>query len=173
MRRITMVALVTVLALVGAACGGDDDDATTEDTEASDDGGTTDDDGGDEGATTDLGDIVDDDCEFLLAGAFLNPLGAVASGQAGDLEDSNERIEAIAEAAPDEIADAMETINEAWAEMIAAFKDVDLSNPQAFADADVQAKLEDLQDVFDDDYEQATQELSDYVDENCTGAASN
>src|SRR6188472_877048 len=114
MRRITMLALVVVLALVGAACGGDDDDSSADDTKTTDDSANSDD--GDDGGSTDIGDFVDDDCEFLLTGAFQNPL---ASAQGGDIDFSDEasRLDEVADNAPDEIKDAMQTIADTWDEM--------------------------------------------------------
>src|SRR5688572_16984 len=119
MRRITMLALVAVLALTGSACGGDDDSGS-EDPDATDDGGdggTTDDDGGDDGATDAAvaAGLLDEDCRFLLSGAYLNPLAALAPGAETDFEGSASQFEAIADAAPDEIKDAMETVAEGYA----------------------------------------------------------
>ena len=115
--------------------------------------------------------LVDEDCEFLLAGSFLNPLGSVTSGQADDLDDVASQIQAIADEAPDEIADAMETLAAGYAAMIEAFGDIDLSNPQSLADPEVQGRLDDLEDVFDEEYEEAGEEVSAYIQENCTGTA--
>ena len=170
MRRFTMLAMVAVLALAGAACGGDDDeDSTGADTESG--STTTDADGGDDGASTDGGDLglVDDDCEFLLAGSFLNPAAAAMSGEGGDFEDAADNLEAIADAAPDEIADAMETLAEGYAAMVEALGDVDFSDPQALADPDVRQQLDELEDVFDEEYEEAAQEVNAYVEANCGG----
>ena len=171
MRRITMVALATVLALSGAACGGDDDSGTPE-TEATDDGGATDDgattdDGGDGGADAGLG-LIDEDCQFLLAGSFLNPAAALMSGQADDVEDASSNLEEIADAAPDEIAEDMEVLAAGYAEMIEALGDIDLSDPQALTDPAVQQQFDELEDVFDEEYEEAAQAVQDYVEESCT-----
>jgi hypothetical protein len=171
MRRITMLALVVVLALVGAACGGDDDDSAADETKTTDDSATSDD-GGDDGGSTDIGDFVDDDCEFLLTGAFQNPL---ASAQGGDIDFSDEasRLDEVADNAPDEIKDAMKTIADTWDEMADVLKDVDLSDPSSLRDPEVQQKFQQLSEIATDDYQAATEQLSTWLQENCTGAASN
>jgi hypothetical protein len=172
MRRITMLALVAVLALSGAACGGDDDSGGEEpegttDAAAADDGGA---DGGDDGATDAAvaAGLLDEDCRFLLSGAYLNPLAALAPGSETDFEGSASQLEAIADAAPDEIADAMETVAEGYAAMVEVLADVDLEDPQAFADPELQAKLAELEDVFDEEYEAASETVSTYIQEECT-----
>jgi hypothetical protein len=175
MRRITMLALVAVLALTGAACGGDDDDSGGDETEATDEGGSTDDgattdDGGDDGATDAAvaAGLLDEDCQFLLAGAYLNPLAALSPGGDGDIEDANEQLQAIADEAPDEIKDAMETLSEGYAAMAEALEGVDLSDPQAFADPELQERFAELEDVFDEEYEAAGQTVSEYIEAECS-----
>jgi len=166
MRRITTVALVVALALAGAACGGDDD-AATEDTAATNDGG-----GNDDGATTDIGDLVDDDCEFLLAGAFQNPLAAAQSGDE-DFEDASSRFDKIADNAPDEIKDAMQVIADSWTELAELWKGIDLKDPSSLRDPEVQAKFQQMSEIADEDYQAASQEIASWMQDNCTGAASN
>jgi hypothetical protein len=171
MRRITTVAMVVVLlAFTGAACGGDDDDAS-DTTQATDDGSTTDD-GGDTGGDTgtDVGaGFLDEDCQFLLAGAFLNPIAATSSGTDPDFEDTADQLDAIADEAPDEISDAMATLAEGYAQIAEVFKDVDLSDPSSFQDPEVASKISDLQEIVDDDYQAAATEVSTYISENCSG----
>ena len=52
--------------------------------------------------------------------------------------------------------------------MAEALGDVDLSDPQSFADPEVLEKLDELEDTFDETYEEAGETVSDYIDENCT-----
>ncbi len=170
MRKLALAALVAVLAMALVACGGgDDDSADVTTTTAGDDGGATTDDGDDDGATDAAvaAGLLDEDCAFLLSGAFLNPLAALTPGGDADLEDVNEQLEAIADEAPDEIKDAMATLSEGYAELAEVLKDVDLEDPQAFADPDVQEALADMEDVFDDDYAAAGETVSNYIAENC------
>ena len=176
MRRITMLALVVVLALLGAACGGDDDstgsgdDGTTAD---GGDGGSSTDDGsgdtgGDDGGDDDIGDLIDDDCEFLLAGAFANPLAGAQSGDE-DFEESAAQLQAIADDAPDEISDAMSTLAEGFTQMAEIFQDIDLSDPSSLNDPDTQAAMEELESIATDEYEAAAEEVNTWMAENCTG----
>ncbi len=171
MLRCTRLALVALLALTGAACGGDDDggdDGATEDV-TTDGGGA--DDGGDGGDDGDLAaGLLDEDCQFLLAGAYLNPLAAAVPGSDVDFDESQEQLQAIADEAPDEIEDAMETLAEGFAAMAEAFEDIDLSDPQAFADPDLQSELAELEEVFDDEYEAAGETVNDYIEESCSAA---
>ena len=171
MRKITIVALAAVLALSGAACGGDDDSSEDE-IDATADGG---DDGGDDGVATDDIDptgLIDDDCEFLLAGAFLNPLAAAQTGD-GDFEAASEQLQAIADEAPDEIKDAMSVLADAYVEIAGVMRDIDFSDPEAMQDPDVQEKLQQLDELANDEYDQAGQEVSAWIAENCDPAATN
>jgi hypothetical protein len=175
MRRITGLAMAALLVLGVTACGSDDDTSTDEPTTTAGDGDTTTtegaDDGGDDGGTdtaVGLG-LIDEDCQFLLAGAYLNPLAALVPGTDADIDDNSAKFEAIAAEAPEEIQDAMATISEGYAELAEAFEDVDLTDVQSFSDPEVQAAMQDLQSVFDDDYQQAAQALSDYISDNCSG----
>jgi len=171
MRRITALVMAVLLGVVLAACGGDDSTASDDTSASSDDGGTSGDDGGDtdgSGEDLDLG-FVDDDCEFLIAAFANNPLTAAMAGDDADYEENAARLEALAEEAPDEIEDAMATISDAFDEMADALKDIDMSDPQAFADPDVQQAFADLEPVFDEEYEEASQTVSDYAAENCSG----
>ncbi len=169
MRRMTALAMVAVLALAVTACGSDGG------TEATSGASTTVGDGASDDTTDGtiddgvLSGLVDEDCQFLLAGAFLNPLVAAQSGSDADLEESAAQLEAIAAEAPDEIQDAMATLSEGYAQLAEALKDIDLSDPQSYTDPDVQAALQDLEGVFDADYEAASQTVSDYVADNCSG----
>jgi hypothetical protein len=172
MRRITALVMAVLLGVVLAACGGDDSTASTDTTASSDDGGTTGDDGGDtDGSDEDLDlGFIDDDCEFLVAAFANNPLTAAMAGDDADYEENAARLEALADDAPDEIEDAMATISDAFDEMAEALKDIDMSDPQAFADPDVQQAFADLEPVFDEEYEEASQTVSDYAAENCSGS---
>ena len=137
MRVARMVAAIGCVVLLAAGCGGSDDTSTGATTTAapSDDGGTTDGSGTD-GSSTDAGlgaGFVPEDCQFLLAGASLNPLAGAVPGSQLDLGDSARQLEAIADKAPDDIKDAMRTISEGFALFADALKDVDMSDPAALA----------------------------------------
>jgi hypothetical protein len=166
MRRIAILTLASLLlAFTGAACGGDDDaTTTTTTTKASDDGGDS---GGSTGSDTAAG-FLDEDCQFLLSGAFLNPIAATSSGTDPNFADASERLDAIADDAPDEIKDALTTLAEGFDRIAEVFKDVDLSDPSSFQDPKVASKLAELQDIADSDYQAAATEVSTWINENCT-----
>jgi ABC-type glycerol-3-phosphate transport system substrate-binding protein len=173
MRRITGLAMATLMVLGASACGSDDGDSASDEvtTTAGDTTTVGSDGGGDDGATDTAGalGLIDEDCRFLAAGAFLNPLASLAPGTDTDIEENSARLDAIADEAPEEIQDAMATIADGYEELANAFKDVDLTDVQSFSDPEVQAAIEDLQSVFDEEYQQAAQTLSTYISENCTG----
>jgi hypothetical protein len=171
MHRVAAMAMVAGLVLGASACGSDDgddgaaDDPTT--TAAPDDTGS--DDGSD--ITVDPGDLafLPEDCQFLAAGAFLNPLAAVTPGGEADLEASADQLAALADSAPDEIADAMAVIADRFGQLAEALQGIDLSDPQAFADPAVAEAFSDLEPIFDDEFEAAGDAVSTYVEENCSG----
>ena len=57
----------------------------------------------------------------------------------------------------------MAILSDGYAQMTEALQDVDPSNPEEYAEA-----MAGLEDVFDEEYEQAGQTVTDYVDENCS-----
>ena len=113
--------------------------------------------------------LLDDDCQFLLAGAFLNPLGGLAPGGNTDVEDASQQLEAIAEQAPDEIRDAMETLADGYAAMAEALEGFDLSDPQSFSDPELQEQLASLEDTFNEEYQEAATTVSEYISAECSG----
>jgi hypothetical protein len=154
MRRISALAMATLMGFAVVGCGGDDGDTANEIIPSNSDDG-----GGDSGGTdADIAaGFVDEDCQFLLAGLFANPAAA------GD-EETADQLAAIAEKAPEEIQDAMEILSNGYAQMAEALQDVDASDPQAYAEA-----MAGLESVFDEEYEEASDTVTDYVDENCSG----
>src|SRR5688572_10256242 len=108
MRRMTMLALVAVLALTGAACGGDDDDSGGEEPEASDDGGTTDD-GGDDGGAGD-GDLAQaiagmGGCSQAAAAVSASMIAGVSPETAEQLEENSAFFDDFEASVPDDIKD--------------------------------------------------------------------
>lgn len=163
MRKFTSVLLAAGLVLGASACGGDDDEAADPTTTVGEDAGFDDDDLDAAAA------LLGEDCQFLLAGAFLNPLATIGSGVDADVEASAEQLEAIAAKAPPEIRDAMRTLSEAFARFAEAIEGVDMSDPEAFADPDFQAAMAEMESVFGEEYEAAGQAVGDYIDANCSG----
>jgi hypothetical protein len=84
------------------------------------------------------------------------------------VDDATAQLEAIADEAPDEIKDAMATLAEGYAAMAEVLQDLDLADPQSFADPEVQDQLDELEDVFDEQYEEAGQVVNEYIAENCS-----
>lgn len=180
MRKLTMMLLAGCLALVAAACGGDsgsDDTAAADDTTttaAATDGGegATDDgarNGDDELIDPDALGFLPEDCRFLLAGAFLNPLASLGPSGEVDFDAAAQQLAAIADAAPAEVAGAMEVIANGFSEVAQRLEGVDLTDPQAFSDPAVMAAFEDLDDVFDAEFEAAGETVSRYVEDSCGG----
>jgi hypothetical protein len=173
MRKVAAVALAWALVLVAAGCGGGGDDEVADDPTttagSSSDDGTADGDGSD--GTIDPGALgfLPEDCRFLLAGAFLNPLAALTPGGDVDLEAGAQQISAIADAAPAEVAGAMEVIADRFAQLAERLEGIDLSDPQAYTDPAVIATFETIEEVFDAEFEAAGEAVNAYVEQNCEG----
>jgi hypothetical protein len=163
--RRAVLALAAALALSAGACGDDDptdaQEAADEAIDASD--------GPDADELAEALDLLPEDCEFLLSGAFLDPAAALTPGGTLDFEQSQARFDALAREAPEEIRADLEVMADRHGRMAVALEDVDLEAPGAYMDADTQAALAELETIFDDEYEDATQEVGDYVTENCSG----
>lgn len=134
MRRFGALALSALLVTGLAACGDDDGG----DGDALEDVGS---DGGDDTTTTegddepDLGDLgLAGECEVFAEAALA--FGAAFGGDDseanfGDLADA---MEAFADDAPDEIADDLSILADAYRDFDEALGDLDLSDPEAFSD---------------------------------------
>ena len=111
--------------------------------------------------------LLDDDCRFVLgsgfdATSFLQPDGE------SDLSTVAAAWRAITDRAPGEIRGELRVMADAFIEMAEIFDDIDLSNPQAFADPENQAAFEQLNDVFDTDrFNEASEAVDQWFDENC------
>lgn len=167
--------MTVVFTLVVSACGssgggGGADEAagttstTGAQTESPSTSTTASGDGGDGGG------LADADCRFLLAGELLNPLAGIATGGKIDLEATADQLAEIKAAAPAEIEDAMATVADGMAALADALQGVDITDPQSFADPDVQSKLQELGTQFSDDaYTAAATEVTDYIAQHCGG----
>jgi hypothetical protein len=164
--RRAVLAAAAGLALLAGACG-DDDDAT--DAQEAADEAIDASDGPDVDDLAEALDLLPEDCEFLLSGAFLDPAAALTPGGTLDFEQSRERFDALAREAPEEIRADLEVMADRHGRMAEALADVDLDDPQAYGDEDTQAALAELETVFDDEYEDASQKVGDYVTERCSG----
>ena len=179
-----LLAALLALALVAAACGDDDDDDGTDETTQEDTGADT---GGD-GAATDTGgdedgnepdgeaasgDLPDEffseDCQqaydsFLAANT---QMGSAFTGQTGDIDEAKASIEALADNAPDEIADAFETFATEMGVFFDALADIGFDGSSQ-PTAEQMSQLMQISETVDEEaLEQSADEISAYFDEVC------
>ena len=179
MRRITILALAVVLALLGAACGGGDDDDASDDTEATDDGGTTDDGGGDDssddGDATALADVIDGmgGCTGAAAAVSASMFGGFNPGAAEQVSENKEFFDDFESSVPDDIKEDVEL----FASYVDAYSDV-LSDFDAkdFADPEKAQEISDAYDELADEYpaddlEAASDNISSWFTDECPALA--
>mgnify|MGYP001226969715 CR=1 FL=1 len=169
-----------VLGVGLTACGGDDSDdeaaptteaASSDDSSSADDGG----DGGDDGMV-EIDDVpgLSGECEELVA-AYLEAssgLGSVMSGTDTDFSQIAAYFSEVADNLPDEIADDFEVFGQAYAEFGQALEDagIDLSNMAEADPAAVQALMPALEAFDDPAVQEASENISDWMDANCAAA---
>jgi hypothetical protein len=167
---IRLLALLTALTLVLAACGDDDTSSATDDTTQDDGGEPAGDDSSEDDAEDAAEDAIDDqvggDCGFLgefattgfdeafdvegaLSGEGTEAFGAIA-----------EEFQEVADAAPDEIQDAFSTLAEGMEALAEAFADVDFSDPSSI-DPTV------FEQIDDERYQEASEEVEAWMSEHC------
>jgi hypothetical protein len=177
--RLLTIAVVLLLALVGAGCGGGDDETaadtdpvvteTTADTTTDDD--TTEDDttdGDTTGDDTTSGIFSSGDCaELVAASASLSQAFAAVGGVEGDVDEATELFEDFAENAPDEIRDDLQVLAEAYATYVAALDDVDFEEGQV-PDAQTLAALQQaIASIDQAEVTEASQNLTEWSTANC------
>ncbi len=182
-----LLAALLALALVAAACGDDDsDDQSGDETSTAgtgtDEAGTagtgTDETGTDEAGTEPdgdaaSGDLPDDffseDCQeaydtFL---AVNSKLGVAFTGETGDIEEARASIDALADNAPDEVADAFETFAAEMGVFFDALADIDLT-PGSQPTAEQMSQLIEISETVDEAaLEEAGEEISAYFEDVC------
>ena len=181
------LALTLVLSACGDGGGGDDeadnasDDASdTASDNADSDTGDGDSDTGD-GDTGDggipAGAFGDEDCAVLLSIAVA-PLAALGSGGEGfdaeGFEEIRSQLDAVAEDAPDDVADSLEVIKATTDEVAELMEDVDAE--EDFTDPDFQQAFnEALELLGSEEYTEASEEVSAFATEECnlTAGANN
>jgi hypothetical protein len=177
-----LLAALLALALVAAACGDDDtDDQSGDETSTAETG--TDEAGTDEASTDEggtepdgdaaSGDLPDDffseDCQeaydtFL---AVNSKLGAAFTGETGDIEEARASIDALADNAPDEVADAFETFAAEMGVFFDALADIDLT-PGSQPTAEQMSQLIEISETVDEAaLEEAGEEISAYFEDVC------
>ena len=113
--------------------------------------------GGDGEVDIEGGEFVfgDEDCDFILEALSTGPI-PTGEGDEG-LDDAASLFDRLADEAPDEIKDDFRIYAESWAQIAEAF---DPEDPSSF---DAEAF-----DALDDEaFNEATQNISDYFEENC------
>ena len=180
MRWFLIVFAVLALAFAGAGCGGGDDESasdtdTTTITDSVDE--TTDETTTDETTDeTDTGDDMDstgfdfssEECrELVRAGsAFSQAFGSATSG--ADLSAEAEAFQEFADNAPEEIRADMQTLADAYEEIVAALADVDLT-PGTTPSAEQVAELtQALSSIDSAGVSEASTRISAWAQENCT-----
>ena len=149
------VASAGALAVVG--CGGDDDDDGGSDA-SSDDADSSDSDSGDS-------DSIDDECIEDLVGTNL----AQSLAESSDFDDLSDAMDTFADKAPSEIKKDARVVADAFQEYLEALEDadIDLDDPESFADADPD-DLAEIGEIFEDEeFTDASDRLEDYFTEHC------
>jgi hypothetical protein len=179
MRSLRLMALLMATTLLVTGCGDDDDTsaATDGDTRVTEPASADDDDGGDEGEPVDaeLG-----RCGFLagFTPAFeeFDPTTMYGGGEAVDYGQMfgpmARAMGDVASSAPSEIRDAFEVM----ADRFQAAADrldgvvIDFSDPTSI-DPEAAAALESFGESFDDEFESASDEVSEWLEANCAELA--
>ncbi len=150
MRAMT-IAVVLVLALLGAGCGGGDDTAADTDTTATEtttEGITTEETTTDE--TTDDGSFATSECSSLVAAAASVATAFSGTGTTDDADETRAEFEEFAESAPDEIRDDLQVLVGAYEEYAEALADVDIDPgqvPDAETLQEIQAAIASIDQV--------------------------
>lgn len=173
----TVLLAVVAMALALTACGDDDssDDAAPADDAAQDtsDDAAADEAGTDEDAAVDPSDLDFDlgECGFLanfgdegFEEAF-DPSALMTGG--GDAYSAlADQFHEVADAAPDDIQDAFQTMAEGMDQFAEVFSDIDLSDP-ANIDPEALESLEAIGDGPGAEFEAASAEIEDWINQNC------
>jgi hypothetical protein len=180
MRWLTIAAALAALALglTAAGCGGGDDEASdepdttlteTETDETTDetttDGETTDDTGSDDPTGFDFS---SEECQQLAAAGseFGQAFSGATTGE--DLSDEADAFQEFADNAPEEIREDMQTLADAYEEIIAALADVDL-DPGATPTAEqIAALTQALSSIDQTGVQGASERIATWAQENCS-----
>ena len=166
--------LVLALALVAAGCGGGDDDSSASDTTTIEENTdtTTDDTTTDDGTGT-AGDFdfADEDCRGLVA-AYLGisqAFAAAAGGSNGELEEQAEAFAQFADDVPEEIQADVQTLADAYGQYIQVLQDTGIEPGEIPTAEQAQELQTALQAVGTADVTAASERLSAWTTENCSG----
>jgi hypothetical protein len=176
MRWLTIAAALAALALglAAAGCGGGDDEASdepettlteTETDETTTDGETTDDTGSDDPTGFDFS---SEECQQLAAAGseFGQAFSGATTGE--DLSDEADAFQEFADNAPEEIREDMQTLADAYEEIVTALADVDL-DPGATPTAEqIAALTQALSSIDQTGVQGASERIATWAQENCT-----
>ena len=165
--RVLTIAVVLVLALMGAGCGGGDEASSDTDTVVSEE--TTTDETTTEETTTDTdtsGTLATDECRDLVEASteFTNALGAAGTG---DLQDVSALFDQLAERAPEEIRADIRVLGEAYASYADALGDINVEPGQTPDPEDLQRLQQALASVDQQKVTAASERLSAWAQANC------
>ena len=180
MRWLTIAAALAALALglTAAGCGGGDDEASDEPdttlTETETDATTDETTDGETTDETDTGDVGDfdfssEECQQLAAAGseFGEAISGATSG--ADLSDEADAFQEFADNAPEEIREDMQTLADAYDEIVAALADIDL-DPGATPSAEqIAALTQALSSIDQAGVTEASTRIGTWAQENCTG----
>lgn len=176
--RAILLAALAALLLTAAACGGDDDDesaAATQAPAATAEPSDTTSDTSEESEDTEESEETEGDVPEGFSGSEecreLVGLGAKVTqalgGAGGDLEDTQEFMDAFADDAPEEIREDFQVIAEAYGKIAEALEGVDLSSGEQ-PDPEAMAELQQLSTELDQPrIQEANENITAWVEENC------
>jgi hypothetical protein len=174
--RVLTIAVVLLLAFLGAGCGGGDDEAssdtdtttleTTTDETTTDE--TTTEDSTTDGTTTgEFDGFLAGDCrELVEAGAALSQAFG-AAGSDTDLEASGDAFTEFANNAPEEIRADLQTMAEFYDEYLAALSDAGLEAGEVPSQEDIAAFQQAIASIDSEEFAAASQRFNTWATENC------
>jgi hypothetical protein len=162
MRFTRLVAVLSIVALAFVACGGGDD---------SGDGGGSD---GGGGGSIDGGALDAATCAQVvaaMASAYSGTSAAMTGGNAGDMQSSIDALENFAANAPDEIADDMQTLAAAYAQVTQALADSGYDPTSGVAPTPEQAAAlqQATAGLNSEEFQQASDNVTAWFQEQCGG----
>jgi len=173
------------IVVIAAACGGGGDDNPDASDDSSSSSATTaaadDSDadapaastppantGANNAAATAGANFLDSDCRFVLDGGA-SAANFLAPGATGSFQGVADAWQEIADRAPGDIKDEMQTMANALNDLAEGLEGVDLANPAALTDPAVQQRLAEAGEAIDTDALNDAQEAVEaWFDENCS-----
>jgi hypothetical protein len=173
--RLLTIAVVLVLAVLGAGCGGGDDEAGSDTDTAVTEETITDDATTDETTTDDTetdtdgsAGLASDECRDLVEASteLGEALGATGSAS-DDVQDVARLFDELADRAPDEIEADIRVLGEAYAAYADVIGDIQVEPGQTPDPEDLQRLQEALASIDQQEVTAASERLSAWAEENC------